>query len=82
MVDHIDRGLRLVHREKRQRAGRTPGRFAFVKRTVPRASVLDCGGPPPLFSASTECLENIEYSTFNFQRPRKFPRDAHLEVGR
>jgi hypothetical protein len=33
---------------------RTPRRFAFAVRSVPRASVLECGGPPPLFPPRDE----------------------------
>jgi hypothetical protein len=40
----------LPRRPKAPEDWRTPRRSAFAERLVPRASVLDCGGPPPLFS--------------------------------
>jgi hypothetical protein len=35
----------------------TPRRFAFVLATEPRASVLDGGGPPPLFRRQTKLCQ-------------------------
>ncbi len=34
----------------------TPGRFAFAPVTVLRASVLECGGPPPLFPPARQTV--------------------------
>ena len=47
-----------AHRAPLQQApedGRTPRRFALSEATQIRVSVLDCGGPPPLFHQSAPC---------------------------
>jgi len=51
---------------KRQRAGAVQDASRGSGAIGQRASVLDCGGPPPLFSAFTKFI-NI------FQKPSLFP---------
>ena len=45
----LSKRLGLAPRGKAPEGWRTPGRSAFAGRCVPRVSVLECGGPPPLF---------------------------------
>lgn len=43
---------RPTQRYKAPEGWRIPRRLAFAGRLVPRVSVLECGGPPPLFSGA------------------------------
>jgi hypothetical protein len=49
LIDPIPSGL-----SKAPEGWRTPRRFALSEVTGIRASVLDCGGPPPLFHQSAQ----------------------------
>ncbi len=58
-----DRGLARLEKSKAPEGWRTPGRFAYFGNHPVARSVLDCGGPPPLFCGGPSWIAgNLPYS--------------------
>src|ERR1035437_8539230 len=56
---HLSLCQELFASPKAPEGWRSPRRSAFAERTVPRDSVLECGGPPPLFPAPNTRPKNL-----------------------
>ncbi len=55
MAEHMDIGRLVVREDKAPEGWSTPRRFALMTSLEPRASVLECGGLPPLSAVRPKC---------------------------